>query len=159
MIFIGFQTNDQRPTTNDKSSGPFVVRHSSFVVRRSSNFTMSTEDLRLFGMIFIGVIVVSLLLGTILLVFAAKRVRQLNIPDDADFVETLRLTPFYVVLGIDLLDLGLDFLSVPVVWVILDRMGLKALRSVSAVQAVIPGTQFIPALTACWIGVRLFKIR
>jgi hypothetical protein len=120
---------------------------------------MNLEDLRLFGMIFIGVTVISLLLAIILLVFAVDRVRRLNIPPDADFIDTLRLTPFYVVLAVDLLDLGLDFLSVPVVWVILDRMGLKALRSISAVQAVIPGTQFLPTLTACWIGVRLFKIR
>jgi hypothetical protein len=120
---------------------------------------MTTEDLRLVGIVFIVIVVSSLLLAVVLLTIAVRHVRHLNIPADADFVDTLRLTPFYVVLGIDLLDVGLDVLSAPIAWVLLDRMGLKALRSVSAVQAVIPGTQFLPALTACWIGVRLLNIR
>lgn len=120
---------------------------------------MSAEDLRLIGFVFIGVVITSLVLALILLLIAVRHVRHIHIPPDADFVDTLRLTPFYVVVAVDLLDLALDFLSVPLVWVLLDRMGLKALRSVSAVQAVIPGTQFLPTLTVCWIGVRLFNIR
>jgi hypothetical protein len=120
---------------------------------------MSLEDLRLIGILFIAIVVTSLLLAVVLLTIAVRHMRRIKIPPNADFIDTLRLTPFYVVLAVDLLDLGLDVLSVPIVWVLLDRMGLKALRSVSAVQAVIPGTQFLPALTACWIGVRLFKIR
>ena len=32
---------------------------------------------------------------------------------------------------------------------------LKALRGVSTVEALIPGTQFLPLLTAAWIGVRI----
>jgi hypothetical protein len=120
---------------------------------------MSLEDLRLIGILFIAIVVTSLLLAVVLLTIAVRHMRRIKIPPNADFIDTLRLTPFYVVLAVDLLDLGLDVLSVPIVWVLLDRMGLKALRSVSAVQAFIPGTQFLPALTACWIGVRLFKIR
>jgi hypothetical protein len=120
---------------------------------------MNVEDLRLIGIIFVAIVISSLLLAVVLLTIAARHVRRLRIPPNADFIDTLRLTPFYVVLAVDLLDLGLDVLSVPIVWVVLDRLGLKALRSVSAIQAVIPGTQFLPALTACWIGVRLFNIR
>jgi hypothetical protein len=120
---------------------------------------MTLEDLRLIGIVFIAIVVSSLLLAVVLLTIAFRHVRRLKIPPNADFIDTLRMTPFYVVLAIDLLDLGLDVLSAPIVWVLLDRLGLKALRGVSAIQAVIPGSQFLPALTACWIGVRLFKIR
>jgi hypothetical protein len=42
---------------------------------------------------------------------------------------------------------------------ILDQLGLKALRGVSAVEALIPGTQLIPTMTLCWFGVRLFGIQ
>jgi hypothetical protein len=120
---------------------------------------MTLEDLRLIGIIFIAIVISSLLLAVILFAIALRHVRRLNIPPNSDFIDTLRLTPFYVVLAIDLLDLGLDVLSVPIVWILLERLGLKALRGVSAVQAVIPGTQFLPALTIAWIGVRLFNIR
>jgi hypothetical protein len=50
----------------------------------------------------------------------------------------------------------LDILAAPVVWVVLDRLGLRALRNVSAIEALIPFTQPIPTLTASWIWVRLF---
>ena len=61
-------------------------------------------------------------------------------------------------MAIDLLDLALDFLAAPISWLILDRLGLKALRGVSAVEALIPGTQLIPTMTLCWFGVRLLGI-
>ncbi|MCI0579515.1 MAG: hypothetical protein L0331_25375, partial [Chloroflexi bacterium] len=86
-------------------------------------------------------------------------VRQIDIPPDAGLADTLHLTPLLVVLAIDLLDLGLDVLAAPVSWVILDRLGLKALRGISVVEALIPVTQFIPTLTLAWLAVRLFGIR
>ena len=62
--------------------------------------------------------------------------------------------PFTIVLAIDLLDLALDILAAPFVWLILDRLGLKALRNMAAVEALLPFTQPIPTLTVCWIAVR-----
>jgi hypothetical protein len=115
--------------------------------------------LRDIGIVLLIIMGVSLVLSIIILTIAVRQVRNLNIPQGLSFAETLHYTPFLVVLGIDLLDLGLDFFSAPISWVILDRLGLKALRGVSAVEAFIPGTQFIPTLTACWIGVRLLGIR
>ena len=44
----------------------------------------------------------------------AAKVRRMNIPADANFFETLRFTPLSAAIGIDLLDLGFDFLAAPV---------------------------------------------
>lgn len=98
---------------------------------------------------------IGLVLAAILFVFAYRQVRRMNIPPDAGFAETLLLTPFVVVLFVDMLDLAFDFLAAPVAWIILDRMGLKALRNVSVVEALVPFTQLIPTMTLAWIGVRL----
>ena len=57
---------------------------------------------------------------------------------------------------IDLLDFALDFLAAPISWIILDRLGLKALRGVSTVESLIPFTQAIPTMTLAWVWVRLF---
>lgn len=120
---------------------------------------MADIDLRDVGIVLLVIMVVSVTLGAIILAVAWRKLKNLDIPQGIGFAETLHYTPFLVVLAIDLLDLGLDFLAAPVSWVILDRLGLKALRGVSAVEAFIPGTQFIPTLTACWIGVRVLGIR
>ncbi len=100
---------------------------------------------------------ISLGLAILLFVLVIRQIKHLDIPEDAGFQETLLLTPFLVVLFIDLLDFGLDFLAAPFAWVILDRLGLKALRGVSAVESLIPFTQPIPTLTVCWLGARLFR--
>jgi hypothetical protein len=60
-----------------------------------------------------------------------------------------------VALGLDLLDLALDFLAAPLAWVILDQLGLKGLRGVTVVESLLPGTQLIPTLTLSWVIVRL----
>lgn len=115
------------------------------------------ETLRTFGTYLLIVMGVSLILALLLLIVVVRQVRKINVPPGADFQETLLLTPFSVVLMIDLLDLGLDVLAAPISWVILDRLGLKALRGVSAVEAVIPFTQPIPTMTLAWIGARVLK--
>lgn len=114
------------------------------------------EFLRTFGITLLTLMGISLLLALLLLIVVWRNVKRLNIPPDASFGETLQLTPISVVLMIDLLDFGLDFLAAPVAWIILDRLGLKALRGVSVVEAFIPLTQAIPTMTLAWIWVRLF---
>jgi hypothetical protein len=116
------------------------------------------EFLTSFWLILLLVLAIIAATGALLLAIAYRQLSNLNIPPGAGFAETLHHTPFLVVMGIDLLDMGLDILAAPITWVLLDRMGLKALRNVSAVEAFIPGTQFIPTLTAAWIVVRLFNI-
>ena len=120
---------------------------------------MAIELLRTIGILVLAIMAVSALVGLTLLVISARRIRQLNIPPDATFVETLHYTPLFVVISIDLLDLGLDILAAPLSWAILDRLGLKALRGVAVAEALIPGTQLIPTLTLCWFGVRMLGIR
>lgn len=119
---------------------------------------MSIEGIRNVGLVFFAVFVISIVLGTIFLTIALWKLRNLHIPPDAGFAETLHYTPLIVVIGVDLLDLALDVLAAPLSWVILDRLGLKGLRGVAAVEAVIPGTQLIPTLTLCWFAVRIFGI-
>ena len=121
--------------------------------------TIPMDDLRTIGIIIIGLIGIGLLLVGLLFALAMRQVRNLDIPQDATFAETLYYTPFIVVIMVDILDLSLDFLAAPVAWVLLDRLGLKALRGVSVVETLIPGTQLIPTMTLAWIGVRLFNIR
>lgn len=116
----------------------------------------SPETWRTLGIILLVWMGVSLTLALLLFVLVIRKLRRLNIPPDAGFAETLHYTPFVVVLFIDLLDWGLDFLAAPFSWVILDRLGLKALRNVSALEALIPFTQPIPTLTAAWLWVRFF---
>lgn len=113
------------------------------------------EFLRTFGLLLALTMLTSALLAALVLFIAVRQARNINVPQDADFATTLHYTPFLVVLGIDLLDLGLDFLAAPLAWLLLDHMGLKALRGVSTVEALIPGTQFLPLLTAAWITVRV----
>lgn len=120
---------------------------------------ITAEELRMLAFILAGAVLLSLLFAALLLLLAVRQLRKIHIPSDADFIDTIRVTPLFVVVGIDLLDLSLDVLSAPLVWVILDRMGLKALRGISVVQAAIPATQFLPVMTLCWLGVRLLRIR
>lgn len=117
---------------------------------------MTIEDLRTVGLFLAVSMGVSLTLAAILFVLVIRKLRRLNVPPDAGFGETLLYVPFLLVLFIDLLDWGLDVLAAPVSWVLLDRLGLRALRNVSTIEALIPFTQFIPMLTLSWIWVRLF---
>jgi hypothetical protein len=116
---------------------------------------MWEESLRNFGLIVAVLMGVSLILAFLLFVFAVKRLRRLDIPEDAGFGETLLYTPLALVLFIDLLDFSLDFLAAPFTWAILDRLGLKALRNIFAFEAFLPFTQFIPAMTIAWLAARL----
>jgi hypothetical protein len=118
---------------------------------------ITSETLRTFGYYWLGAMAISLLLALLLLLIVFRQVRRIDVPPDAGFQETLLYTPFLVVVLIDLLDLALDFLSIPFTWVILDKLGLKALRGVSVVEAAVPLTQAIPTMTLAWFGARLLK--
>jgi hypothetical protein len=114
------------------------------------------EDfLREFGMVILGVMSVAFVLAIILLAVIIVQVRRIHVPPGADFAETLLYTPFLVVLFLDVLDLSLDFLSAPIAWIVLDRLGLKGLRGFATVESFVPFTQAIPTMTLAWIGVRL----
>lgn len=97
----------------------------------------------------------ALLLALVMLVLAFRAVRRIDIPPNANLTTTLRAVPIYVVLAIDLLDLALDIFAVPIVWVVLDRMNLRALRNVSSIEVLIPFTGPIPTMTIAWVLVRM----
>jgi len=115
---------------------------------------MNTDALQTVGLYILGAMVVSFILGMLLLLLVVRWIRRIDVPPGADFTETLLYTPLVVAITIDLLDFALDILSAPLSWIVLDRLGLKALRGVAAVEALLPFTQFIPTMTLCWFGAR-----
>jgi hypothetical protein len=117
---------------------------------------VTLNDLLRYFAIFAGI---SLVLAFLVGLWVWRSVKRLRIPDDATFVEAMRITPFSVVLLLDLLDFGLDFLSAPISWAILSSLGLQKLRGASVVEALIPGTQVLPTMTVAWVLVRFFGPR
>ncbi|MFP3853414.1 MAG: hypothetical protein ACLFWD_03865 [Anaerolineales bacterium] len=82
------------------------------------------------------------------------KVRRLRLPEGADFMTALRRTPLSVVILLDLLDFSLDFFGAPVAWSLLSYLGLKPLRGITVVEALIPGTQLLPIMTLAWLAAR-----
>jgi hypothetical protein len=100
---------------------------------------------------------IALALAILLLLWIIWKVRRINLPPDADWVTAMRATPFVVVVMLDLLDFSLDFLSAPFAWILLSYLGLKPLRAVTVIESLIPGTQFLPTMTAAWVIARFMK--
>ena len=96
--------------------------------------------------------------GSLVLWWVLRRLKKLRVPEGADFFTTVRAVPFALVLGLDLLDLGLDVLSAPVIWLLLRRFNLQALRNVATFEALLPFTGPIPTLSLAWIAARLFNL-
>lgn len=118
----------------------------------------TTFDERLGSLLltFAAVAGVALVIGLILMAIAIWQVRRLRLPPDATFVEAMALTPLLVVVTLDLLDFSLDFLSAPIAWLFLSKLGLTPLRGAAVIEDLIPGTQFIPTMTLAWVLVRFF---
>ena len=108
--------------------------------------------------VLLAIALFALVSGTLVLVWAVRTLRRVRVPPNADFFTTLRAVPLSLVVGLDLLDLALDSFAAPVIWLILNRYGLKALRNVGAVEALIPVTGPIPTLTLAWLAARLFNL-
>jgi hypothetical protein len=104
------------------------------------------------------VLVVCLALAAVLLALVVRRLRRIDLPPGADFWTTIRAVPFMLVLALDLLDMALDVLAAPIVWTILSRFRLQALRNVAMVEALIPFTQVLPTFTVAWIVARAFGL-
>ncbi len=97
-------------------------------------------------------------LGLVGLALIMRRLRHIQIAPGASFVTTLRAVPLALVVVLDLLDFGLDFFATPLVWVVLSRYNLQALRNVAAVEDFIPFTGPIPTMTLAWLGVRVLGL-
>jgi hypothetical protein len=100
---------------------------------------------------------IGLVLALFLLAWVYFKVRKINLPAGTEFFDALRATPFAVVVLLDLLDLTLDFFSAPFAWVILGRLGLEPLRTVTVVESLIPGTNLLPTMTIAWFISRFWK--
>jgi hypothetical protein len=111
------------------------------------------------GQVMLAAMLLSLVLAVVLMALTYRRLKRLHVPPDADFFTTLRHVPLTLVILLDLLDFGLDFFSVPIAWVLLNKLGLQSLRGVTVVEEIIPGTQFLPTMTAAWIVARLLPRR
>ena len=107
------------------------------------------------GQVMLMAMLLSVALASLLLALTYRRLKRIHIPPGADFFTTLRYVPLTLVLFLDLLDFGLDFFSAPIAWVILGKLGLQSLRGVTVAEEIIPGTQFLPTMTAAWFAARL----
>lgn len=103
-------------------------------------------------------VLVVLTLAAAAIYVAYRKLRRIRIAVDSDFFTTIRAVPLSLVIGLDLLDLGLDVFSTPITWMLLDRLGLKSLRNIATVKAVVPVLDMIPALTLAWLAARYLKL-
>jgi hypothetical protein len=101
---------------------------------------------------------IAVTLSAIVLFVAFQKLRRLRVPPDADFFTTLRAVPLSLVVWLDLLDLGLDVFSTPIIWYILGRFNLRALRNVASFEALLPFTGPIPTLTLSWWAARRLNL-
>jgi len=108
--------------------------------------------------IFAVVALIALVLAAVALAVAIRKLRRIRLPADADFFTAVRAVPLSLVVGLDLLDLALDVFSAPIMWIVLNRTGLQALRNTAAIEALIPITGPIPTLTIAWFASRLFNL-
>lgn len=115
-------------------------------------------SLETFVKILASVMVVALLGGVAVLAFTYKRLKKIRVPEDADFWTAIRAVPLALVVGLDLLDLGLDSFAAPINWFLLNRLGLQALRNVATFEALIPFTGAIPTLTVAWFASRFLNL-
>jgi hypothetical protein len=113
-----------------------------------------TPELKNFLAVILSLTLIGVILLLLLLIWILWRVKRLKIPPGADFFTTLRFTPLSVVIFLDILDLTFDFLAAPFAWVLLSYLNLHALRAVTVIEAMIPGTQFLPTMTAAWLFAR-----
>jgi hypothetical protein len=104
------------------------------------------------------VLLVATALGLGGLLLLHRRLLRLDVPPHAGLATTLRAVPLGLVIVLDLLDLGLDIFATPIVWLVLSRYRLHALRNAATLEAVIPFTNVVPTLTVAWLTVRAFQL-
>ncbi|MDP9309678.1 MAG: hypothetical protein M3R24_02070 [Chloroflexota bacterium] len=116
------------------------------------------DSLRTFGFVLLSLLLIGVVLGAIMLAIVWRSLRRIKLPPNADFFTTVRAVPLGLVVGLDLLDLGLDMFAAPLVWIVLNRFKLQALRNVAAFEAIVPFTQPVPTLTIVWFAARLLNL-
>ncbi len=102
---------------------------------------------------------VGIILSMLLIAWVFWKVRKINLPAGTEFFDALRATPVSVVILLDLLDLSLDIFSAPVAWIVLSKLGLEPLRTVTVIKDLIPipGLEALPTMTIAWGIARVWK--
>ncbi len=115
-------------------------------------------SLRTFVILIAAILATAAISGTLLVGWALGKLREkrLRVPPGADFFTTVRAVPLPLLIGLDLLDLGLDVFSAPIIWFVLNRLKLQKLRNVATIEALIPFSAPIPTLTIAWLLARFF---
>jgi hypothetical protein len=115
-------------------------------------------SLKAFVIVIAVILAAAIVSGALLVGWALGKLREkkLRVPPGADFFSTVRAVPLPLLVGLDLLDLGLDVFSAPIIWFILNRLKLQKLRNVATVEALIPFSAPIPTLTIAWLLARFF---
>lgn len=111
--------------------------------------------------VFQVLLVISVVAGIgagVLLLLTYRDIRRLNIPDDAGFFGAMRVVPIRVAIFLDLMDLALDTFAAPAAWLLLHWLRLDQLKAPAMIEALIPGTQFIPTMTILWAATRVFNL-
>ncbi len=116
----------------------------------------NTVDWQQLFIYLLGFMGVALVFALIFAIWIWRSVQKFSLPEDVTFIQAMRLTPLRVVVFLDLLDLGLDFLGAPFSWLMLSRLGLTKLRGATILESFIPGTQAIPTMSLAWVLVRFF---
>ncbi len=116
-------------------------------------------DINLIDVIKVAAVIagIGLVLALGLAAWIFWKVRRINLPAGTEFFDALRATPLSVVILLDLLDLSLDFFSAPIGWLILSRLGLEPLRTVTVIESLIPGTELVPTMTIAWLIARFWR--
>ena len=115
------------------------------------------EFIQNFGLVILIVALLAIASAIALLMIAAKQIAEIQIPEDADFFETLQHVPITVPIALDLLDFVFDIFAAPIAWIILELLGLQALQMITMFEGIIPGTQLIPTMTGAWVISRMMK--
>src|SRR5262249_3903925 len=117
---------------SDAGSAPvsrFLQRTFDAAPRRSAqpDRPESSVSLKAFVIALAVILAAAVVSGMLLVGWALGKLREkrLRVPPGADFFSTVRAVPLPLLVGLDLLDLGLDVFSAPIIWFILNRLKLQ----------------------------------
>ncbi len=113
-------------------------------------------DTRSLLIAFLTVSGAALVISLALIAWVLIKIRRIHLRPDADALDALRAAPLSIVIILDLLDFALDIFSAPISWFLLTRLGLGPLRGAAVIKDLIPFTEFVPAMTIGWVGVRVY---
>lgn len=121
---------------------------------------MPIQDFLVLAVTVFGVVAILGVIGAVLLlVNASQNIARLEVPEGADFFETLQYIPITIPIALDLLDFAFDIFAAPISWFVLELLGLQALQAVTVIEGILPGTGFLPTMTIAWFIARTMRHR